>query len=306
MPESLSEITHTTKTGPIHLPKDGRVVEVEVQHLVKTFGKQEAVKDISFTIGRGEIFGLLGPNGAGKSTTINIMCGYLEPTSGDTLIDGQSVTREPRKVKRMIGVVPQEIALYNGLNALENLEFFGEIYGLSSQKRKKRAQALLHFVGLYDRRKEPVKKFSGRRTFMASTLLREHVALRKLIWVGPLTIVSTVIVNLIIRFIAVSIFGVPETFQYLQAAYVIGSTIVFLLVALLAFVLVNRFARRPIRFYRILAFVVLCISFLSPVMALVGLFPAPGMTLSIFWTMIVMHLVSAIIVVGLFTTLTRE
>ena len=141
---------------------------------------------------------------------------------------------------------------------------------------------------------------------MASTLLREHVALRKLIWVGPLTIVFTVIVNLIIRSIAVSIFGVPETFQYLQAPYVIGSTIVFLLVALLAFVLVNRFARRPIRFYRILAFVVLCISFLSPVMALVGLFPAPGMTLSIFWTMIVMHLVSAIIVVSLFTTLTRE
>ena len=141
---------------------------------------------------------------------------------------------------------------------------------------------------------------------MASTLLREQVALRKLIWVGPLTIVFTVIVNLIIRSIAVSIFGVPKTFQYLQAPYVIGSTIVFLLVALLAFVLVNRFARRPIRFYRILAFVVLCISFLSPVMALVGLFPAPGMTLSIFWTMIVMHLVSAIIVVGLLTTLTRE
>ena len=141
---------------------------------------------------------------------------------------------------------------------------------------------------------------------MASTLLREQVALRKLIWVGPLTIVSTVIANLIIRSIAVSSFGVPETFQYVEAPYVIGSTIVFVLVALLAFVLVNRFARRPIQFYRILAFVVLCISFLSPVMALVGLFPAPGMTLSIFWTMIVMHTVSAIIVVGLFTTLTRE
>ena len=141
---------------------------------------------------------------------------------------------------------------------------------------------------------------------MASTLLREQVALRKLIWVGPLTIVSTVIANLIIRSIAVSIIGVPETFQYVQAPYVIGSTIVFVLVALLSFVLVNRFARRPIQFYRMLAFVVLCISFLSPVMALVGLFPAPGMTLSIFWTMIVMHTVSAIIVVGLFTTLTRE
>ncbi len=141
---------------------------------------------------------------------------------------------------------------------------------------------------------------------MASTLLHEHVALRKLIWVGPLTIVSTAIANLIIRTIAVLVFGVPETFQYLQAPSIIGSTIVFLLVALLAFVLVNRFARRPIRFYRLLAFVVLCISFLSPIMALVGLFPAPGMTLSIFWTMIVMHLVSAIIVVSLFTTLTRE
>ena len=141
---------------------------------------------------------------------------------------------------------------------------------------------------------------------MASTLLREHIALRKLIWVGPLTVASTVVTNFIIRTIAVSIFGVPETFQYLQAPSVIGSTIVFVLMALLAFALVNRFARRPIQFYRILAFVVLCISFLGPFMALVGLFPAPGITISIFWSMIVMHLVSAIIVVGLFTTLTRE
>ena len=141
---------------------------------------------------------------------------------------------------------------------------------------------------------------------MASTLLREHIALRKLIWVGPLTIVCAAIANLIIRTIVVSIFGVPETFQYLQASYIIGGTIIFLLLALLAFVLVNRFARRPIHTYRVLAFVVLCISFLSPVMALVGLFPAPGMTLSIFWTMIAMHIVSAIIVISLFTTLTRE
>ncbi len=190
MPVSLAEITHTTKTGPIHLPKDGRAVEIEVQHLVKTFGKHEAVKDISFTIGKSEIFGLLGPNGAGKSTTINMMCGYLEPTSGDTLIDGQSITREPRKVKRMIGVVPQEIALYNDLNSLENLEFFGEIYGLSSQERKERAQALLHFVGLYDRRKEPVKKFSGgmqRRINMAIALMHQpafqlRFSTRPIIW----------------------------------------------------------------------------------------------------------------------------
>jgi ABC-2 type transport system ATP-binding protein len=174
MPESLSEITHTTQTGAIHLPKDGRAVEIEVRHLVKTFGKHEAVKDVTFTIGKGEIFGLLGPNGAGKSTTIHMMCGYLEPTSGDTLIDGQSITREPRRVKRMIGVVPQELALYNDLNSLENLEFFGEIYGLSSKARKERAEALLHFVGLFDRRKEPVKKCSGgmqRRINLAIALM---------------------------------------------------------------------------------------------------------------------------------------
>ncbi len=174
MVESLSEITYTTKTGPIHLPKDGHAGEVEVQHLVKTFGKHEAVKDLSFTIGKGEIFGLLGPNGAGKSTTINMMCGYLEPTSGDTLIAGQSITRQPRKVKRMIGVVPQELALYYDLNALENPEFFGEIYGLSLKERKERATAFLHFVGLYERRKEPVKKFSGgmqRRINLAIALM---------------------------------------------------------------------------------------------------------------------------------------
>ena len=100
--------------------------------------------------------------------------------------------------------------------------------------------------------------------------------------------------------------GIPETFQYLQASYIIGSTIVFVLLALLVFVLVNRFARHPIEFYRVLAFVVLCISLLSPVMALIGLIPAAGMNLSIFWTMIVMHCVSAVIVIGLLTTLTRE
>ncbi len=141
---------------------------------------------------------------------------------------------------------------------------------------------------------------------MTSTLLHEHVALRRLIWVGPLTLVATVIANLIIRTLAISLFGVPETFQYLQPAYIIGSSIFFVLLALLAFVLVSRFAQRPIRFYRILACVALCISFLSPVTALVGLFPAPGMTLAIFWTMIAMHLVSATIVIGLLTTLTRE
>src|SRR2546426_2171224 len=108
--------SYPIKSGPIHLPKDGLLADVQVLNLVKTFGKREAVKDVSFTLGKNEIFGLLGPNGAGKSTTINMMCGYLQPTSGDTIIGGRSVSREPQKVKQTIGVVPQEIALYKDLN----------------------------------------------------------------------------------------------------------------------------------------------------------------------------------------------
>lgn len=165
----------STKTGPIHLPKDGRPVHVQVSNLVKTFGKHEAVKGVSFTIGKGEIFGLLGPNGAGKST-INMMCGYLAPTSGDTTIDGVSITREPLKVKRTTGVVPQEIALYKDLNSLENLDFFGQIYGMAARERRARSEEVLHFVGLYDRRKEPIKNFSGgmqRRINMAVAMIHQ-------------------------------------------------------------------------------------------------------------------------------------
>src|SRR5215831_8268417 len=131
-------VARSTKTGPIHLPTDGRQVHVEVQNLIKKFGDHQAVKGVSFTMGKGEIFGLLGPNGAGKSTTINMMCGYLEPTSGDTIIAGRSITKEPLHVKRTLGVVPQEIALYKDLTAMDNLLFFGEIYGLPGRERKVR------------------------------------------------------------------------------------------------------------------------------------------------------------------------
>jgi hypothetical protein len=145
---------------------------------------------------------------------------------------------------------------------------------------------------------------------MASTTTRPtwrpDVALRKLVWVGPLTIVIAALVNLVIRTLAVAFFGVPEDFTYLQAPFVIGSTVVFLVLALVAFILVGRFARRPVGFYRILALVALFISFLNPVMALAGLFPAPGMNLHIFWTMIVLHTVTALITVSLLTTLAVE
>jgi hypothetical protein len=126
------------------------------------------------------------------------------------------------------------------------------------------------------------------------------------LWVGPLIIIIAALVNLVIRTIAVSFFGVPDAFTYLQAPFVIGSTLIFLLLAFLAFALVGRFARRPVRFYRILAVVALFVSFLNPVLALAGLFPAPGMNLHIFWTMIVMHTVTAILTVSLLTTLAVE
>jgi hypothetical protein len=135
---------------------------------------------------------------------------------------------------------------------------------------------------------------------------RPGVALRKLVWVGPLTIAVAALVNLLIRTIAVAFFGVADGFTYLQVPFVIGSTVVFLVLALVAFILVGRFARRPVQFYRVLALVALVVSFLNPVMALAGLFPAPGMNLHIFWTMIVMHTVTALITVSLLTRLAVE
>ena len=165
---------NVSNTGPIHTSNDGHSTLVQVTDLIKTFGKIEAVKGVSFTIGKGEIFGLLGPNGAGKSTTINIMCGYLEPTSGDTIINGVSVAQEPMRVKNLLGVVPQEIALYKDFNSMENLEFFGELYGMPAKQRKERAEEILQFVGLYERRKDPVKNFSGgmqRRINMAIAMM---------------------------------------------------------------------------------------------------------------------------------------
>jgi len=135
--------------------------EVTVQNLLKQYGKYEAVKGVSFSIRKGEIFGLLGPNGAGKSTVINMMCGYLHPTEGNITICGFSIKKQEKLIKYLLGVVPQELAIYVDLTALENLHFFGEVYGLSALERKGRADEVLNFVGLYERRKDPVKTFSG-------------------------------------------------------------------------------------------------------------------------------------------------
>ncbi len=146
---------------------------------------------------------------------------------------------------------------------------------------------------------------------MISTSIRstpqERIATRKLVWVGPLMIVIAVFANLVVRTLAVSFFGVASSFLYLQIPVVSITTIVFLLLALLAFVLVGRASRQPVRTFWIVAGVALLLSFLNPLLQLAGHWlPATGMNLHIFWTMIVMHIVSALIAVGLLTTLAVE
>ncbi len=141
---------------------------VTIQNLTKRYpprnGKGEgnlAVKGINLTIEQGEIFSLLGPNGAGKTTTINMMSGLLEPTSGDVVIGGYSIAKNPLAVKKLIGVVPQEIALYPELSARANLEFFGRLQGLHGAELAKRCDEVLTFIGLRERQRERIDTFSG-------------------------------------------------------------------------------------------------------------------------------------------------
>jgi ABC-2 type transport system ATP-binding protein len=134
---------------------------LEVKNLVKKYGDLVAVKGISFDIREGEIFSLLGPNGAGKTTTISVLSTLYTPTSGEATIGGHSVTKEPMAVRNIIGVVPQEIALYDDLNARENLSFWGKMYGLSGRALKARVAEVLEQIGLTERAKERIKTYSG-------------------------------------------------------------------------------------------------------------------------------------------------
>jgi ABC-2 type transport system ATP-binding protein len=134
---------------------------LEVKNLVKKYGDLTAVKGISFDIQEGEIFSLLGPNGAGKTTTISVLSTLYAPTSGDATIRRWSVSKEPMAVRNVIGLVPQELALYDDLSARENLLFWGRMYGLSGRALRVRAAEVLEQIGLADRARERVKTYSG-------------------------------------------------------------------------------------------------------------------------------------------------
>jgi len=147
---------------------------IEARGLVKRYGDVEAVRGLSFAIRRGEIFGFLGPNGAGKTTTISMLSCLLEPTEGTAIVAGYDVVKAPGEVKRRIGLVPQELALYPTLSARDNLNFYGRIYGLRGRALRRRVDETLEMVGLAERATSAVETFSGgmkRRLNIAAGLL---------------------------------------------------------------------------------------------------------------------------------------
>ncbi len=134
---------------------------LEVHNLVKKYGDFAAVKGISFDIQEGEIFSLLGPNGAGKTTTISVLSTLYAPSEGDAVIGGHSVSKEPMAVRQLIGVVPQDLAIYDELTARENLSFWGQMYGLSGKALKVRMDEVFDQIGLSDKANQRIKTYSG-------------------------------------------------------------------------------------------------------------------------------------------------
>jgi ABC-2 type transport system ATP-binding protein len=134
---------------------------LKVSAISKSFGAIRAVDGVSFHVSEGEIYGLLGPNGAGKTTTISMVCGLLRPDAGEIFIQGKSFSANPEAAKRLMGVTPQDLALYDELTGRENLEFWGRIAGLKTSDARNRAAELLEALSLTDRADEAVKNYSG-------------------------------------------------------------------------------------------------------------------------------------------------
>lgn len=149
---------------------------LEAVALRKLFRGKVAVDDVNLYLSEGESVGLLGPNGAGKSTTISIISSLLAPSSGDVKLNGKSIVAKPQLIRQILGVVPQEIALYEELSAYENLKFFGKLYRLKGKQLELKIQELLEIVGLRERQKEQIRAYSGgmkRRINIAAALLHD-------------------------------------------------------------------------------------------------------------------------------------
>lgn len=149
---------------------------LEVRNLGKVYGANLALAGISFKVGTGEMFGFLGPNGAGKTTLLSIVSGLLEPSTGQVFLADREFHRSDRNLRRLIGIVPQELAIYNELTARENLRFFGQLYGLNGVELENRVTRILEAIGLADRADERAGVFSGgmkRRLNLGASLVHE-------------------------------------------------------------------------------------------------------------------------------------
>lgn len=134
---------------------------LEIQHLQKSYGAKEILTGISFGVNNGDILGFLGPNGAGKSTTISLITGLEKANKGTVYFEGKQIDADYRKYQKLIGVVPQDLAIYMDLSAYNNVSFFCSLYGFKGSDLRKRVKEALTFVGLWERRKEKPSKFSG-------------------------------------------------------------------------------------------------------------------------------------------------
>jgi len=134
---------------------------IRVENLCKRFGDREAVKDVTFSIAEGEVFGLLGPNGSGKTTLIRMLCGLLAPTSGTARVGNYDILREPEQIKRSIGYVSQKFSLYPDLSVRENIDFFSEVYAVPAREAEERKRSLIRLCGLDGRENQFAGKLSG-------------------------------------------------------------------------------------------------------------------------------------------------
>ncbi len=149
---------------------------LQVEKLCKSFGPLKAVDSVTFQVRAGEIYGLLGPNGAGKTTSISMISGLLKSDGGQVMVAGAAFSADPQRAKKIMGVVPQELAIYEELTGRENLEFWGRVAGLSARDAKIRAEQLLEALTLSDRANEAVKNYSGgmkRRINIGCALLHQ-------------------------------------------------------------------------------------------------------------------------------------